>query len=304
MSNKQIGLLVGDNPFHGISHLSQERARARFKNGLATEKDSPSELVNVSLANGAHGVMFSVSETTLSALKAMPKDQNPELYAIVPYAYEYARLATSQDGFSGLAKQIIRQIVLSKNAFTVAKDSVGLVNANPSKLLKVYLLYEISRIKSAAGKNCNIQSVMLHEIITDMALAFNLDWLFKFYIDFLESKSIRPGFETRNFAYLIQRFQEWKLDLSELAIVAPFNKAGFQMNPSKESCEKALKEVEGAKIIAMSILAAGYLKPLEAIDYIAGLQNISEIVVGVSRNQQAAETFRVLRQGLNKVQYQ
>jgi hypothetical protein len=301
MKDKQIGFLVGDNPFHGISHLSQERARARTSHGSTLDEANASQLVNISLQNGARGFMFSVSETTLSILKTIHKDDKTELYAIVPYAYEYARLATGRGGFSGLAKKVIRQIVFSKNIFAVAKDLGGLIRADPLALLKIYLTYEISRIKSAAGKDCNLTSVMLHEILTDMCLAFNLDWLFKYFIDFLLKRKIQPGFETRNFAYLIDKFNQWNIDLGKIAIVAPFNKAGFQMNPSKEVCEKALLHAKGAKIIAMSVLAAGYLKPSEAIDYLVSLPNIDNIVVGVSKEEQARETFRLLVQSFNQL---
>lgn len=300
MNNRKIGLIVGDNPLHGISHLSQERARARSLDGYISNEEYASQLVNLSLQNGATGFMFSVSETTLSVLKTLPKDLKPELYAIVPYAYEYARLATSSGGFSGLAKELVRHIVFSRNVFAVAKDLVGIIHVDPSKLLKTYLIYEISRVRSAAGKNCNLASVMLHEILTDMALAFNLDWLFRHYIDFLLKRQIQPGFETRNFAYLINKFDEWKIDIREIAVVAPFNKAGFQMNPSKVACEKALANAAGAKIIAMSVLAAGYLKPPEAMEYLVNLPNISDIVVGVSKEKQAKETFKLLRQSLSE----
>ena len=296
MRNKQLGFLVGDNPFHGISHLSQEKARARSTDGSLSNEEHATKLVNLSLQNGAKGFMFSVSETTLSILKAMHKDEKPDLYAIVPYAYEYARLATSAGGISGIAKKVIRQIVFSTNVFTVLRDSMGLIRADPSALLKTYLIYEISRIKSAAGKDCNLTSVMLHEILTDMALAFELDWLFKYYIDFLLKRKIQPGFETRNFPYLIDKFNEWNIDLSKISIAAPFNKVGFQMNPSKVVCEKALERSTSAKVIAMSIFAAGYLKPPDAIDYISTLPNISEVVVGVSKETQAKETFRLLMQ--------
>jgi hypothetical protein len=300
MNNEKIGLIVGDNPLHGISHLSQDRARARSLDGSVSNEEYASRLVNLSLKNGASGFMFSVSETTLSVLKALPKDLKPELYAIVPYAYEYARLATSAGGFSGLAKEIVRHIVFSRNVFAVAKDFLGIVHADPSKLFKTYLIYEISRIRSAAGKDCNLASVMLHEILTDMALAFNLDWLFRYYIDFLLKRHIQPGFETRNFAYLINKFDEWKISLEKIAVVAPFNKAGFQMNPSQVACEKALANAAGAKIIAMSVLAAGYLKPVEAMEYFINLPNISEIVVGVSNENQAKETFKLLKQSLGE----
>ena len=106
-------LLVGDNPFHGISHLSQDRARARDEQIRFTEHAA--NLVVSSISNGANGFMFSVSETTLTTLKMMADklgDKPLELYAIVPYAYEYVRLAT-QLGLVGLVKKLGKKIVLT-----------------------------------------------------------------------------------------------------------------------------------------------------------------------------------------------
>ena len=105
----------------------------------------------------------------------------------------------------------------------------------------------------------------------------------------------KPGFETRNFAYLSKKFTEWDIDFDDVIIVSSFNRVGFQMCPSKIECEKALEDILGAQVIAMSILAAGYLKLPEAVDYIDELPNISGVVVGVSKEKHARETFRLLR---------
>src|SRR3990170_7161557 len=99
-------LLVGDNPFHGISHLSQERARSRTGNtDSGAEK---ADIVLEAIKSGADGFMFSVSEVTLSILRSI-REQNAveqvELYPIVPYAYEYVRIA-AQTGTPGLAKNV------------------------------------------------------------------------------------------------------------------------------------------------------------------------------------------------------
>ena len=91
----------------------------------------------------------------------------------------------------------------------------------------------------------------------------------------------------------MNKFKEWDIDFSGLVFGAPFNKIGFYMNPTKAECEKALVDSSGSTVIMMSILAAGYLKPKEAIDYIRGLPNAGGIVVGVSNDQQARETFRL-----------
>jgi hypothetical protein len=295
MSEKTVRLLVGDNPFHGISHLSQERARLRAKEESPSDVAFASQLVRTSLDSGASGFMFSVSETTLSILKSLDGSRKPDLYAIVPYAYEYVRLATRLGGMSGLAKRVIRQIAFSGNLSAVAPKMIGLIRANPSSFLNTYLIYEISRIRSVAGKG-SPKCVMLHEIVTDMALAFNLDWLLKSYIKFMLKSKIKAGFETRNFAYLVNKFKEWNIDLDGLTITAPFNKVGFQMNPSQRECEKALENAGGAEVIAMSILASGYLKPPEAVDYLRTLPNIKGVVVGVSKKRHAEETFALLRE--------
>ena len=295
--NKTKVLLVGDNPFHGISHLSQEQARTREN---SSNPEYAANLVATALENDATGFMFSVSETTLSILQALhEKEENkrPALYALVPYAFEYVRVAT-QIGIPGLAKRFVKQITFSGNVRAIGTGLKGVVRMDPAALLKTYLSYEISRIKSAAGKQANIESVMLHEVITDMSLALNLDWLIRSFVDFMQKQDIKPGFNTRNFAYLVKKLDEWDISSRDVVIAAPFNKVGFQMDPSKTECEKALASLDGPNVIAISILAAGYLKPAEAVEYIQSLPNILGVAAGVSKERHARETFKLFKNGL------
>jgi hypothetical protein len=296
MNNKQTIMLVGDNPFHGISHLSQQSVKNR--NAEITNAKYASGIVKISIENGANGFMFSVSETTLSILQMLPeKDLNERLnlYAIVPYAYEYVRIATHAGGLPGLAKRFANQVLRSGNLRTAFTGLKGVLTANPIDIMKAYLEYEIIRIKASAKNRGTLRSVLLHEVITDMAIALNLETLVKSYIKFMIDNKIEPGFETRNFSYFVNKFKEWDIDFKGLIIAAPFNKIGFYMNPSKAECEKALADVSGSTVVMMSILAAGYLNPTEALDYIQGLPNANAIVVGVSNEQQARETFKLLR---------
>lgn len=299
ISRNGVALLVGDNPFHGISHLSQERARVRGNE--STCADYAAKLVMISLENEANGFMFSVSDKTLSILRRIREEgkiNRLSLYAIVPYAFEYVRLTAQNGGILGLGKKLAKEIIFSGNAKAVAMGLKGIFGSDPASLMKTYLTYEISRIKSAAGKEVNLQSVMLHELITDMALALDLDWLFKSYIDFVLKHGITPGFNTGNFAYLVNKFREWDVPLNKITVAAPFNKVGFQMIPSKHKCEQILKSIPEPNVIAISILAAGYLKPLDAINYIATLPNIKGVSVGVSKESHACETFKLLAEKL------
>lgn len=292
----QKELLVGDNPFHGISHLSQEHARSRSVSAASAAEKA--DLVLNCFRNGATGFMFSVSDITLSILRSLKqqgKISGIKLYALVPYAFEYVRVAT-QKGTPGLAKGFAKQIVKSGDVSTIFKAFKTIVWRNPKDILETYLSYEISRIKSSAGNKANLASVFLHEVITDMSLALNFRWLFDSHISFLSKIGVMPGFHTRNFPYLVEKFNEWSIDLNEILITTPFNEAGFQMNPSKTECEQALKKFDEADIIAISIFASGYLKPKDAIKYISTLPSIKGVAVGVSNEQQATETFNLLNQ--------
>jgi hypothetical protein len=256
-----------------------------------------------SLENGANGFMFSVSETTLTILKELVElDAIDRLHlcAIVPYAFEYVRLATQLGGIPGLAKKFGREMLSSKNLTTIGLGLKSVLTAEPNTLMKTYLSYEISRIKSSATKKAHIDSILLHQLITDMALAFDLDWLFKSYMDFLANHHIIPGFNTGNFAFLVNRFREWDIDLRKVIIAAPFNKIGFQMSPTAVECEEALNTMPEPVVIAISILAAGYITPREAAKYIATLHNIKGIAIGVSKEKHAKDTFQLFKESLKK----
>jgi hypothetical protein len=288
--NQNRLLLVGDNPFHGISHLSQERVISR--GASATDPHYAANLVATSIQRGANGFMFSVSDTTLSILNLLSTNTSMDqvnIYALVPYAYEYVRLATHAGGIPGLGKNMAKQIVKSRNATAAFFGLKGILTTNGIDLLKAYLAYEISRIKRSIHKKGIVQCMLLHEVVTDMCLALNIDSIFKSYIEFLNSRGIKPGFETRNFPFLVKKFADWGIDADQTLIAAPFNKIGFYMNPSKIECESALKTLTEPNVIAMSILAAGYLKPSDATEYVDSLPNINAVVVGVSKENQARE---------------
>jgi hypothetical protein len=299
--NDELGklLIIGDNPFQGISHLSQERARTRSET-VISPAEKAADVVLAALKSGADGFSFSVGEATLSILRTLRERKvidQLKLYAMVPYAFEYVRIAT-QTGTPGLVKRFAKQVTLSGDISAILEGVWSALRVDPKGFMNTYLAYELSRIRSSAGKKANLSSVLLNEVVGDMGLALDLDWLFKSFISYLSDRRITPGFNTRNLPFLVRKFDEWDINIDETLIVTPFNKAGFQMNPSKEECEKTLMNLSSPNILAISVFAAGYLKPNEAIDYLANLQNIRGLIAGVSNNQQALETFELFKKRL------
>jgi hypothetical protein len=298
MNNKRL-LLVGDNPFHGISHLSQEKAIARGKDLLNPQYAAG--LVRTALDNGADGFMFSVSDNTLSILKlalAGKPAKSVKLYAIVPYVFEFVRMAVTEGGVPGLAKKVGREVVFSGNFGSIFQGVKGVVSTDPESLLRAYLLFEEKRIRSAAGKSGVLSSLFLHEVLTDMALGLDMDWLFRTHIALMHKRGIKPGIHTHNLPYCVNKFRSWGIDRSGLAFTTQYNSLGFGMSPSREECEAVLKTIPGSEVVAYGVLASGYLKVPEAAKYVKGLPQLTGLVFGVSKEQHALETFQIMQKEL------
>jgi len=289
-------LLVGDNPFLNISHLSQKKARERVDN--PGDPVFAAKLLRIALDNGANGFTFSMCDSNLSIISKLDLnglESGLGLYPLLPYAFEYVQKATQNGGISGLVRKLGWDMVKSGNAQSLVYGTLTTITANPRSLLRAYLGYELSRLDSILSEKIRLESVLLHQLVTDIGLALNLDWLFKEYIAILSRKKITPGFNTGNFAYLINKFNEWKIDVGKTLILAPFNKVGFQMTPSVEKCEEALCALHSPVVIAISVLAAGFVAPAEAAKYISALPNIKGLALGISKTKQAEESFRIFR---------
>jgi hypothetical protein len=287
-------LVVGDNPFHGISHLSQAKSRSR--DGGVLDPKTGAAIVKSALTNGAGGFMFSVSDTTLSILKELG-DVGPavafNLYPIIPYAYEQAREAVAK-GTGGLASSMFRRIVFSGNVASAVPALYGAARGEIGGILSGYTRYEFGRVKSAKPSRSKVKSILLHEVVTDMALALGAKSLLRRYFEAASSLGVRPGFETRNFYRLIRLLREIGIPLAEVTVAAPFNSLGYQMSPNRNDCENELAALPAGDVLAFSVLAGGYLTLKDARDYIRSTPNLKGVAVGASSVSQAKETFAYL----------
>jgi hypothetical protein len=293
-------LLVGDNPFQGVSHVSQERASSRENN--LSDPHHAARLVLTSFENGADGFMFTVNKTTLAILKIMSTQETSrrlQLYALAPDVNEFVRTVAFSGGVTGLAKNLAKDMLLSKNWRSVLSGIKGSLARDPANLLRSYLYYETGRIRQAAGTKARLVSLMLHETVCDMALALNMEWLFKEHVNFTVGVHIKPGFETRNLSYLVKKFEQWGLDTRGMVIAAPFNAVGFQMCPSPQESENTLKRIADAQVIGFSILAGGYLSLPQAVAYTKTHSGLGGLAIGVSREDQARDTFKLFKEALS-----
>jgi len=289
-------LLIGDNAFIGVNHLSNARARQTLQR-LSIDKIV--EVIQVAKSYGATGYSFTVHPTNSLILTQLESSgtlsHDFSLYPILPYAAGYIR-TMNEKGVLGTLNDLFNQVSMVDRARLLVRGAVSSIAEDPIGLMKAYLDYEISRIP----ENARIGSVLLHEVITDLALSYRATNVIQSFIETVRKKSdATPGFVTRNFSKFVEFFDQMKLPFTDLFVMTPFNRVGFQMNPSKQACESSLSRVRNAKVIGMSILASGYLSLEEAVAYIRSL-DLSGVVVGVSSQDHARQVFA--RLGANEKQ--
>jgi hypothetical protein len=295
-------ILVGDNPFQGVSHLSRESSLRRPAS--IADAAFATEIVKTAIAHGASGFTFTVSGITLAILGNISRDTTGDIlyYPLVPDVTRMVRTAGNSGGIPGIARDMAWKVVVNMDRRLPFRLMKGALLNRPASLLESYINYEYLRLKQAIGRRTrdSLKTILLHEVVTDMALALDMAWVFRAHIGITTGLGLKPGFETRNLPYLAKQLRRWHIDSGGVVIEAPFNAVGFQMCPSKADCEAALEHMSGAEVIAFSALAAGYLQPPEAFDYIANLNGLGGVAVGVSSIEQAGATFSLARQVLSK----
>jgi len=289
-------LLIGDNSFIGVSHLSQERARERTER---LDVRSIVEIIETAVSCGATGYTFSTLPVNLQIVRAL-RDSGKitdgfDLYPVLPYAQGYVRLA-NEKGMRGLIDETLSKLSLPDKAKAVFKSGFSALRLDPLGILKAYVDMELAGYLNEKPGNASLRSVLLHEVITDLCLGLrDVPLLDAFAQHIREKYHVSPGFVTYNLENFVQLFRKSKLTMQDVVIMTPFNSIGYQMIPSRHSCETCLSCLQETNLVAMSIMAGGYLKFDEAIDYICGLPNLSGVAVGVSSKEHAQHTFARLR---------
>jgi len=255
-------------------------------------------VISTALSHGATGYTFSTHPANLeilSALKNSPEVKREfDLYPVLPYAEGYVRLA-NEKGMSGLVKEVLSRLSTSDKAKAVVGGGFSAVRFDLFGMLRAYLDAELRSYLKVRPENSNLRGVLLHEVLTDLCLGLEDTRVLDLFVRHIRDKyKVTPGFVTYNFAKFVKLIRDAALPLSDVMIMTPFNSVGFQMSPSRHSCEACLPNMSEGSVIAMSVLAGGFLKLDQAIDYLRTLPNLSGIAVGVSSKDHAKDTFAKL----------
>lgn len=286
-------IILGHNQFIGVSHLSQDAARARVER--FSDMDKVGEVVRTCLDCGVCGMMLSTHPGARDILDYLRREGLAEelnFYPLIPFAQGYVRKLNSV-GLTGLVKEIFNMAPFSRKFDIAFQGGLGIARRDLTRLMGSFIDVELLPFEGL-----RIKAVFLHDAFVDLALALQAGSQLNFFDEHIRKRHhTRPAYVTMNFPLLIRLLNSY--GIPKPLIMTTFNKVGFQMNPSKAECESCLGSGQ-ADVVAMSTLAAGYLRPAEAFDYLFSLGEITSVVVGVSTPEHARETFEIIGSHLAK----
>jgi len=253
-------LLLGDNPFIGVSHLGQEKAREDKKGSFVENK---ARVVEAAAEGGATGFTFTAHPANLELLTYLRTHnealvESMDYYILAPYAQSYVARANIE-GTPGLIGSTLKSAPL----FDLLATALSL---KPERAAQLLIRKEIAPYLEILPRE-RIRAVLLHEVLTEVVIAFRLTKVIERLNRWADGLGVGFGLETRNFSYLCDYMH--KSALYPAYVMTPVNPLGYQMAASKQAIEADLIQVASdTKVIAINILASGAVDLNQAMQYI------------------------------------
>jgi hypothetical protein len=278
--------ILGDNQFFAVNHLSDEKSRAqaiRFKDDSAIIS-----VIDQSIDLGIKTFMCTTHDRIANICDHIRKNpsgyQDFKIYPCMPYAHKYAN-AVTELGIMGTIKQYVPGNIFG----TFAKGGLAFLSKDFIKMMEILIDAEMKMFKGIPTPVIFIQNVLV-----DMILGLKMYEVFAEYDRYIRKKyDAEPGYLTMNLPALLDALNS--VGVSNPVICTSINKIGFRMSGGKEIYEKYLKEKE-FQPIAMQVLAAGALKPKEAIEYLGQFPKIESVLFGASTKSHIRETKELIEQ--------
>jgi len=286
-------IILGDNQFFGINHMSQEKAQQLAEKFY--DINSIYKIYDVAFANGVKAVMLNSNDRAKAICEHFRNNRSKygevSWYPSIPYPHKYANLVAEK----GIIPTLNEVLFSNNTAFGVlsmmAKGGMALLGKDPIKLMQMLVDIEFK-----IYKGLDVKVLFLQNIIVDLLLGYNVKLVFEAYCEYVrKTYKVMPGLITQNMPYLKRKLEEWGIE--GVVICSSINKIGYLMSPSIDAYVEAIKNNDPEKypLMAMSTLASGAIPAREAYEFINAL-NIQSVVFGASQEKNIRETVKLINQ--------
>ncbi len=280
-------VILGDNQFFAVNHLSDERSRqqaVRFKDNKAII-----DVLDIAMECGVKTFMCTTYDRIGQICEYMR--QYPEkykdftFYPCMPYAHKYAN-AVTELGIAGTLKAYV-----PGNIFSVAtKAGIAYMRKDFPALMELLVDAELKMFKGFSTP-----VIFLQNVVTDLLMGLGMREILVHYAEYIRAKyNAEPGFITMNLPKLVDLCEEE--GIKNPIICSSINKIGFRMAESNEKYEQYLRSDKDFRPIAMQCLAAGALKPHEALTYVCQFPKIESILFGASSRAHIKQNYDLIHQ--------
>jgi len=277
-------VLFGDNQFFAVNHLSDEKSRQqsmRFR-----DVKSIMYVLDQAIDLGINTFMCTTHDRIAEITEIMRNNksryQDFKIYPSMPYAHKYAN-AVTELGIMGTIKQYVPGNIFS----FAAKGGMAFFNKDFRKLMEILIDAEMKMFKGI-----NTPVIFIQNVLVDMILGLGMYDVFEEYDSYIRKKyNAEPGYITMNMPMLLDVLESRGIE--NPIICSSINKIGFRMSGGIKLYEEYLQNKK-FRPIAMQVLAAGAIKPKEAIQYLGKFPQIESVLFGASTKQHIAETKELI----------
>lgn len=277
-------LLLGDNQFFGINHMSEAKAREqaiRFQSD-----DAIIRVLDTALDFGIRTFMCTTHERMSAIcdhLRADPQRYaDYRLYPCMPYAHKYAN-AVTELGIMGALRESLPDDGLLNAA---VRGGGSLVRKNVEGIITLLVDAEMKMFRGL-----ETPVIFLQNVVVDLLLGLGFDDAFAIFARHVRERyNAEPGFITMNLPMLLDALD--RVSLENPIVCANINEIGFRMSGGIDAYQHALRE-RSFRPVAMSVFASGAIKPRPALEWIHDVAGVESIVFGASSEASIASTVEI-----------
>lgn len=279
-------ILFGDNQFFGVNHMSEEKARQQLMR--FQDLDAVIAVLRDAYEAGVPGFMCTTHDRIREVAEHLRGERDEwkgfTFLPCMPYAHKYAN-AVTEHGYLGALKQFLPSEGLLDAAIRGGKT---LARRDIQSLMTLLVDAEMRMFE---GFETPI--IFLQNVVTDLLLGLGIEDAFAVFAAHVKARyGAEAGFITMNLPMLLPVLH--KSGLSNPIVCANVNKIGFRMSGGIDAYREACERYP-AKVIAMSVLASGGIRPTEAIEWVTGEPYVESIVFGASSRANINATVQLIR---------
>jgi len=280
-------ILFGDNQFFGVNHLSEEKARQQAMRFQSI--DAIIDVLQSAVQAGAGGFMCTTHEKIekiADHVRANPaKWEGFTFYPGMPYAHKYANAVTELGYFDALRKFLPKEGLVD----TVLRGSKAVLNKDIESMMTLLIDAEMKMFEGLPTP-----VVFLQNVVTDLIQGLGFRDAFAIFAAHVKKRyNAEAGFITMNLPKLLPILKE--AGIENPIVCANVNKIAFRMSGGIEGYREATRAIP-ARVIAMSVLASGGIRPREAIEWVVNEPYVESILFGASSRANIQNTVELIHE--------